>query len=90
MRIGPNYFEHRQEYLYAWNPVGVVSLIISSVVGSFAFAAFGFFGVFLQNVPAFFAAILAFILTIVLAITTKGKYYRKKEAKDVSSNEMIV
>ncbi|QED47797.1 purine-cytosine permease family protein [Cytobacillus dafuensis] len=88
LRIGPNYFEHRQEYLYAWNPVGVVSLIISSIVGSFA--AFGFFGVFLQNVAAFFAAILAFILTIVLAITTKGKYYSKKEANDVSTNEMIV
>ncbi|MEH7526008.1 permease, partial [Bacillus sp. JJ1503] len=87
LKIGPNYFEHRQEYLYAWNPVGVISIIVSSVLGSIA--AFGYLGAFLQNVAAFFAAILAFVLTIVLAIATKGKYYSKKEATDVSSNEFI-
>ncbi|WP_042346499.1 purine-cytosine permease family protein [Bacillus massiliigorillae] len=87
LKIGPRYFEHRQEYLYAWNPVGVVSLIIASVVGSIA--AFGYMGVFLQNVAAFFAAVLAFILTIVIAIATKGKYYSKKQAQDISSEEYI-
>lgn len=87
LNIGPNYFEHRQEYLYGWNPVGVLSLIISSVIGSFA--AFGYFGVFLQNVAAFFAAIIAFILTILLAMMTKGKYYSKKKADNIPANEYI-
>lgn len=87
LKIGPRYFEHRQEYLYAWNPVGVVSLIIASVVGSIA--AFGYMGVFLQNIAAFFAAILASVLTIVLALATKGKYYSKKSAKDISPEEFI-
>ncbi|WP_203364582.1 cytosine permease [Bacillus sp. REN10] len=87
LKIGPRYFEHRQEYLYAWNPVGVGSLIIASVVGSIA--AFGYMGVFLQNVAAFFAAILAFILTIALAIATKGKYYSKKAAEDIGTDEYI-
>ncbi|MFJ8267593.1 purine-cytosine permease family protein [Peribacillus asahii] len=87
LKIGPRYFEHRQEYLYAWNPVGVVSLIISSVVGSIA--AFGYMGVFFQNIAAFFAAILAFVLTIILAIGTKGKYYSKKVANDISNDEYI-
>ncbi|MED1471308.1 purine-cytosine permease family protein [Bacillus salipaludis] len=87
LKIGPNYFEHRQEYLFGWNPVGVVSLIVSCIIGSFA--AFGYFGVFLQNIAAFFAAIIAFALTILLAIATKGKYYGKKKADDITLNEYI-
>ncbi|KIL76438.1 purine-cytosine permease family protein [Bacillus badius] len=87
LKIGPNYFEHRQEYLYAWNPVGVVSLIVSCVIGSLA--AFGYMGIFLQNVAAFFAAIIAFVLTIVLAVATKGKYYSKKTADDITTDEYI-
>ena len=87
LKIGPKYFEHRQDYLYAWNPVGVLSLIISSVVGSIA--AFGYMGIYLQNVAAFFAAVLASIITIVLAIITKGKYYSKKVANDISNDEYI-
>lgn len=87
LKIGPNYFEHRQEFLFGWNPVGVISLIVSSVIGSFA--AFGYFGGFLQNVAAFFAAILAFIITIILAVATKGKYYNKNNADDIPTNEFI-
>ncbi|MGG1658232.1 purine-cytosine permease family protein [Brevibacillus sp. NRS-1366] len=87
LKIGPLYFEHRSENLYPWNPVGVISIISSSVVGSFA--AFGAFGSFLQNTAAFLSAILAFILTIVLATITKGKYYARKKADDIPQDEMI-
>ncbi|MFD1707069.1 purine-cytosine permease family protein [Siminovitchia sediminis] len=80
LKIGPDYFEYRQAYLYAWNPVGVISLIISSVVGTIA--AFGWMGSFLEGFAAFFAGIIAFILTIVLAMATQGKYYLKKEGQD--------
>jgi purine-cytosine permease-like protein len=87
LKIGPRYFEHRSEYLYAWNPVGVVSLLVASIIGSLA--AFGSMGVFLQNIAAFFAAILAFVLTIVIAVATKGKYYAKSTANDISNDEII-
>jgi purine-cytosine permease-like protein len=87
MKMGPNYFEYRQEKLFAWNPVGVVSLIVASIVGSLA--AFGSMGVFLQGVAAFFAAVLAFVLTIVLALTTKGKYYVKTIDDKVPDSEKI-
>jgi purine-cytosine permease-like protein len=76
LKIGPKHFEHRREYLYPWNPVGVISLIVSSFIGSLA--AFGYMGVFLQNVAAFFAAILGFVLAIIIAVVTKGSYYSKK------------
>jgi len=87
LKIGPRYFEYRSEYLYPWNPVGVVSLLVSSIVGSMA--AFGQMGVFLQNVAAFFAAVLAFILTVVIAVVTSGKYYAKQIAQDIPEDEKI-
>jgi len=76
LKIGPTYFETRQEYLYAWNPVGVVSLIIASAFGFVAHL--GYVGIVLQNIAAFVAAVIAFILTVIIAILTKGKYYVKE------------
>lgn len=87
LKIGPLYFEHRSEKLYPWNPVGVVSLIVSSVIGTFA--AFGSMGLFLQNIAALFAAVLAFVLTIVLAVTTNGKYYAKSISTDIPKDEYV-
>lgn len=87
LRIGPLYFEHRSENLYPWNPVGVISLLASSVIGSLA--AFGSMGPFLQNIAAIFAAVLAFVLTIVLAVITQGRYYAKSVSNDVPKEEYV-
>ncbi|MEK3934018.1 cytosine permease [Sporosarcina sp. FSL W7-1349] len=87
LKIGPRYYESRQENLYKWNPVGVVSLIVPTVLGTIA--ALGYMGTFLQSTAAFFAALLAAILTIVLGITTKGRYYMKKEANDIPKEDWI-
>ncbi|WP_409275126.1 purine-cytosine permease family protein [Neobacillus sp. SCS-31] len=78
LKIVPKEYEARQEKLYKWNPVGVVPLLISSVIGTIA--ALGYMGTFLQNTATFFGAVLASILTIAIAIFTKGKYYSKNEA----------
>ncbi len=85
LKIGPSYFEYRSDYLYAWNPVGIIALAISSIIGSFA--AFGSMGLFLQNTAAFFAAIIAFLLTILIAVITKGKYYLKKQPSDLQETK---
>lgn len=87
LKIGPAFYEHRQENLYRWNPVGVVSLIISSVLGTAA--ALGYMGSFLEHTAAFFAAALAALLTVVIAIATKGKYYLKKEANDIAKEDYV-
>ena len=87
LKIGPAYYEARQKHLYQWNPVGVVSLIIASGLGTIA--ALGYMGSFLQNTAAFFAAILAAILTVILAIYTKGNYYVKSENDDVPVEDHI-
>lgn len=81
LKIVPIEYEARQEKLYKWNPVGVVPLIVSSVLGTIA--ALGYMGTFLQNTATFFAAILASVLTVIIAVYTKGKYYSKSESKNM-------
>ncbi|WHZ05768.1 cytosine permease [Neobacillus sp. YX16] len=87
LKIGPGYYESRQQNLFKWNPVGVGSLLIASCLGTVA--ALGYMGTFLQSTAAFFAAILASILTIIFAISTKGRYYIKKEDNNIAKEEYI-
>ena len=81
LKIGPKEYEARQEKLYKWNPAGVVPLMISSILGTIA--GLGYMGTFLQNTATFFAAILASVLTITVAVYTKGKYYSKESKESV-------
>ena len=87
LKIGPNYYVARQEYLYRWNPVGVASLLIASLIGTLA--ALGYMGVFLESTAAFFAAILASILTVFIAIATKGKYYLTHEPEYIHEKDRL-
>ena len=86
-KIGPSYYEVRQRYLYKWNPVGVASLVIASILGTIA--ALGFMGTFLESTAAFFAAILASVLTVVIAFATKGAYYTRYETEDIPKEDHI-
>lgn len=87
LKIGPGYYESRQRNLYKWNPVGVVALIVPTALGTIA--ALGYMGTFLQSTAAFFALILASILTVVLAVATKGRYYAKRKAFDIPKEDYI-
>lgn len=87
LKIGPTFYEHRQENLYRWNPVGVVPLIIASALGTIA--ALGYMGTFLEHTAAIFASILAAILTVVVALATKGKYYLRKEVNDIAREDHV-
>lgn len=88
LKIGPGYYESRQENLFKWNPVGVIALIVPTAIGTVA--ALGYMGTFLQSTAAFFALVLASILTVVLALATKGRYYQKAEATDIPKEDYIV
>ena len=61
--------------------------LVANVLGSIA--GFGYMGAFLQNTSAFFSFIIAFVVTIIMAVATKGKYYVKEEAKDIPAEEYI-
>ncbi|MEN1966706.1 cytosine permease [Lentibacillus sp. N15] len=87
LKIGPGYYESEQQKLHKWNPVGVIALVVASGLGTVA--AMGHLGTFLQSTAAFFAAILAAVLTIVIAIITKGKYYVKEANPEIAREDYI-
>lgn len=87
LNIGPAYYEANQDNLYKWNPVGVVSLLVSSGLGTIA--ALGYMGSFLEHTAAIFAAILASLLTVVIAYMTDGAYYIREESYDIPKEDYI-
>src|SRR5690606_24201643 len=87
LKISPGYYEWRQINLFKWNPVGVVSLLVSSIVGTIA--ALGYMRSFLQSTAAFLATKPASNLKVVIPLISKGKYYIKKESNDISKEEYV-
>lgn len=77
LKLSPSYIEFKRAHLYNINPVGFGSMLIASVVSVVAF--FGLLGPFAQAFSPFLAIVIAFVLSPVLAILTKGKYYIARE-----------
>jgi purine-cytosine permease-like protein len=73
LKLSPSYIEFKRAHLYNFNPVGFGSMVFASVVSIAAF--FNLFGATAQAFSPFIALGLAFVLTPVLAVLTKGKYY---------------
>lgn len=73
LKLSPSYIEFKRAHLYSINPVGFGSMLIASVISVIAF--FGFFGPVAQAFSPFLAILIAFILSPLLAVLTKGKYY---------------
>jgi purine-cytosine permease-like protein len=76
LKISPKVPEFRRGMLYAINPVGFVSMLVSAGVSIAVF--FGAFGTAIQPYSPIFAVLLALILPPVLAVATKGKYYLRR------------
>ncbi|WP_414039682.1 purine-cytosine permease family protein [Acidithiobacillus sp. M4-SHS-6] len=77
LKLSPSYIEFKRAHLYNINPVGFGAMVIASVVSVAAF--FGAFGVWGESFSAFIALFLAFFLSPVIALITKGKYYIARE-----------
>lgn len=75
--ISPSYIEFKRAYLYNFNPVGFGSMVIASAVSILAFI--GVFGEYPQAFAPFIALSLSFVLSPLLAVITKGKYYIARE-----------
>lgn len=76
LKISPKVPEFRRGMLYAVNPVGFVSMLVSAVVSIAVF--FGAFGPAVQPYSPIFAVGLALVLPPVLAVLTRGKYYLRR------------
>lgn len=76
LKISPKVPEFRRGMLYAINPVGFVSMLGSAGVSIAVF--FGAFGPAIQPYSPIFAVGLALVLTPLLAVLTKGKFYLRR------------
>jgi signal transduction histidine kinase/purine-cytosine permease-like protein len=75
--LSPPYIEFKRAHLYNFNPVGLGSMLIASLVSMAAFV--GMFGLVAQAFASFIALGLAFVLAPAIAVLTKGKYYIARE-----------
>jgi purine-cytosine permease-like protein len=73
LKLGPSYIEFKRAHLRSVNPVGFGSMVIASVVSIVAF--FGVFGPLLAAFSPFLALAIAFVLSPVLCLATRGRYY---------------
>jgi purine-cytosine permease-like protein len=76
LKISPLQPEFRRGMLYAVNPVGFGSMIISAGLSIIAF--FGGLGAALQPFSPLVAIVLAFVLPPILALATRGRYYLRR------------
>jgi purine-cytosine permease-like protein len=73
LKLSPSYVEFKRAHLYNFNPVGFGAMAIASVISVLAF--FHVFGAYAQAYSAFIALGVSFILSPIIAVMTKGKYY---------------
>jgi purine-cytosine permease-like protein len=71
--LSPSYIEFKRAHLFNFNPVGFGSMVVASLVSIVAF--FGLLGPTLQAFSTFLALGMAFVLSPLIALVTKGKYY---------------
>ncbi len=74
--ISPKHPEFRRGMLYAINPVGSVSFLASSLLSIAAY--FGLLGDRLQPYSPLVAITIAVLLTPILAILTRGRFYLRR------------
>ncbi|MFC9504450.1 purine-cytosine permease family protein [Streptomyces sp. NPDC057002] len=76
LKLSPHAPEFRRGMLYAVNPVGVVAFVAASGLSIAMY--FHALGDTLQPYSPVAAAVIAFVLTPLMAVVTKGKYYLRR------------
>lgn len=76
LKLSPKETEFRRGMLYAINPVGFVTVIAAGGLSIIAF--FGGLGSGLQPFSPIIAVVLSVVLPPVIAVATKGRYYRRR------------
>ncbi|MEW2812529.1 allantoin permease [Streptomyces massasporeus] len=76
LKLSPHAPEFRRGMLYAVNPVGVVSFVAASGLSIALY--FHALGDTLQPYSPVAAAVIAFVLTPLMAVVTKGRYYLRR------------
>jgi purine-cytosine permease-like protein len=74
--LSPKIPEFRRGMLYNWNPVGITSVVLSGGISIAIF--FGAFGSGIAPFSPLIAAAIAVVVTPIMAILTKGKWYLRR------------
>ncbi|MGB3683344.1 MAG: hypothetical protein WA990_12785 [Rubrobacteraceae bacterium] len=85
LKVSPSYVEFKRAHLYQINPVGFGAMIAGASVSIPAF--FGAFGQYAQAFSPYLALTIAFVLSPVLALVTRGKYYIAREGSTSANLE---
>ncbi|WP_349425391.1 hypothetical protein [Microbacterium sp. LWS13-1.2] len=83
LRISPLFPEFRRGMLRDWNPVGLVSVSLASLLSLAAFA--GVFGEDLRPLSVLIAIGVAVITTPLMALLTRGRYYLRRQTDGIAS-----
>lgn len=75
--FSPKHIEFKRAHLYDINPVGVGAMIAASIMGILSYM--GFFGELAQALSPYIALLTAFIISPLIAILTKGRFYIARE-----------
>ena len=73
LNVSPSYIEFKRAHLYPINPVGFGSMVVASTLSILAY--FNAFGDTLDAYSPFVALAFAMVLSPIIAVATKGKYY---------------
>jgi purine-cytosine permease-like protein len=76
LKISPKEPEFRRGMLHAVNPVGVTAFLTSAIVSIAMY--FGAFGAAIQPYSPIAAVVLAVVITPVMAMITRGRYYLRR------------
>ncbi len=73
LKLSPPHIEFKRAHLHDFNPVGFGSMLVGSLVSIIAF--FGLLGPWAEAFSCFLALVIAFVLSPIVAIVTRGRYY---------------
>ena len=81
LKLSPRFPEFRRGMLHNWNPVGLTSVALASVLSLLCFA--GLFGSALQPFSVLIAIGVAIIVTPLMAIITRGRFYLRRQSDGI-------
>ncbi len=81
LKLSPRFPEFRRGMLHNWNPVGLTSVGLASVLSLASFA--GLFGPALQPFSVLIAIGVALVVTPLMAIVTRGRFYLRRRSDGI-------
>ena len=87
--ISPSYVEFKRSHLYDFNPVGVGSMLLASLIGILCYL--GQFGDGAKNFASFISLAVCFVMVPLLGVVTRGHFYlaRRRGLLDGDTNPAV-